>query len=89
MPAFGGTPDENLRADRTVGKVENDPKQSFRVCCVLLSPHREEFRLMSDGLLSLRDDAFDRGLWNRNPDGKNVLLTYNKCPVPWPLRVCH
>jgi hypothetical protein len=26
MPAFGGTPDENLRANRTVGKVENDPK---------------------------------------------------------------
>jgi hypothetical protein len=30
-----------------------------------------------------------RGLWNRNPGNKNVLLTYNNCPVPWPLRVCH
>jgi hypothetical protein len=30
-----------------------------------------------------------RGSWNRNPDSDNILLTYNNCPVPWPLRVCH
>jgi hypothetical protein len=39
-PAFGGTPDQNCRAGRTVGNVENDPYRPPQVNPALMRAAR-------------------------------------------------